>query len=75
MALLCRTFLLAKMRVTRIVDLKEITSLLDVVGAAKEDIHLFERDLPGFGDKEVDEESEADVDTSEKVEGITRWEY
>jgi hypothetical protein len=75
MALLCSTSVLAKMRVTRIVDMEEITSLLDVVGTAEENVHLFERDSSGLRDKEEDEERETDVDASEEVEGITRWGY
>lgn len=45
-------------------------ALVDVVGAAEEDVDLLEGDLLGLGDEEVDEEAEEDVDGHEEEQAL-----
>lgn len=53
-------------------DLQKISSLLNMIGATEESIHLLEGDLLGLGNEEPDEDSEEEVNTGKEVEGITR---
>lgn len=54
----------------RILDSKQITTLLDVVISAEQSVDLLEHDLAGLRDAEVDEHSQQEVDAGEHVEGV-----
>lgn len=56
--------------VMSILHMKEISSLLDVIGATEKDIDFFERYLLCFRNKEVNEECQADIDGEEEEEGF-----
>jgi hypothetical protein len=49
---------------------KKILAFLSMVGASKEHIDFFKRDLLGLRDEEPNKESKEEVDSSEHVEGI-----
>jgi hypothetical protein len=56
--------------VMSILHMKEISSLLDVIGATEKDIDFFERYLLCLRNKEVNEECQADIDGEEEEEGF-----
>jgi len=53
-----------------ILDAQQVTTLLNVIRAAKEDVDLLKRDLARLGDEEVHEERKADVDGEEEEEAV-----
>ena len=55
-----------------ILNMKEITSFLNVVGTTKEHINFFKGDLLGFGNAKPDEDGQTDVDGEEEIEGFAR---
>ena len=55
---------------TRVLRANQVSTLLDMVGAAKQHVGLLERDLPGLGHEEPDEDSEHAADACEHVEGV-----
>ena len=53
-----------------ILDTKQVTTLLNVIGATKQDIDLLKRNLTCLGYEEVHEERKADVDGEEEEEAV-----
>lgn len=54
----------------RVLRANQVSTLLDMVGAAEQHVGLLERDLLGFGHEEPDEGSEHATDACEHVEGV-----
>ena len=53
-----------------ILDTKQVTTLLNVIGAAKQDVDLLKRNPARLWDEEVHEERKADVDGEEEEEAV-----
>lgn len=58
------------MRMVRILDAKEISTLLHVVAASEERIDLLERHLPGLRDEEPNERAKQEVYPCEHIECV-----
>jgi hypothetical protein len=56
----------------RIVDIKQITALLNVVLTTKEYINLLQGNLLGLGDEEPDKDNQDDIRTHEEEERFPR---
>lgn len=54
----------------RVRDAEDLAALLDVVGAAEQDVDLLEADAPRLGHEEVDEDGEQDVGRHEEEEAL-----
>jgi hypothetical protein len=59
------------MCVMSIFNLKQVTTLLDMILSAEEDIHFLKRDLPGFWNHKEDESSKEQVNAGKEIECIT----
>jgi hypothetical protein len=53
-----------------IFDVEDISSFLDVVGAAEQGVDFFEGYLLRFRDEEPNEDCKADIDGEEEEEGV-----
>lgn len=54
----------------RIIDMQQITALLNMIWATEQDVDLFEWDFARFRDEEPDEDCEADVYAREEPECV-----
>jgi len=49
---------------------QDLSTLLNMILATKQDVDFLKRDLARFGDEEPDEDAETDVDAAEEPEGV-----
>lgn len=62
----------SNVRMMRVFDMQQVSTLLDVVLATEQRVDLFEADLLGFRDEEPDEDRKQEVDAGKAVKGVAR---
>lgn len=61
---------IARMRMSRVLNVQNFSTLLHVVDTTEKSVHVLERDVARLGHDEDNESSEEQVDAGEEVEGV-----
>jgi len=72
-AIVCRIWwrqIITGAGVMHILNMHQVASLLDMIGASEENIHFFKRYFLGLRDEEEDEDGEENINASEEKEGV-----